>query len=100
MLHRRFQAAFHVHQDPFLVRVVRHRLEQRFPRHGVEEFPHVQVDDPVVRPAPLAADLECLALRAGWSVSERVPVEHRLDLRLQDQLQHRLRYAIYHVGNT
>ena len=52
---RAFQAALHIKQNPFLIRVMRHRLQHQVPRHGVKESFNVQVNNPVVLPAPFPA---------------------------------------------
>src|SRR2546423_7852836 len=54
-LHRRYQPPGDVQQDPPLAGVVSYRFEQQGMRNGVEKGPDINVQYPVLFPAPLAA---------------------------------------------
>ena len=69
LLQRRGEPPPHVEQHPRGVGVCLHRFDDEVPRHGVEERPDVQIDHPVVLPAPLPAGPDRVQRRASGSVA-------------------------------
>jgi hypothetical protein len=68
-----------------------HRFDDEIPRHRVEERPDVDVDHPVVLPAPLPAGPDRVQRRASRPITIGIRVEDRLDLLLQMPGDNRLR---------
>jgi hypothetical protein len=80
--HRSFQPAFHIQQDPFLIRVAADRIQCQIPADRVEELRHIKVHDPVLLPAPLPADLDRVQRRPARTIPVGVRVEDLLHLGL------------------
>ena len=90
-LHRGLQPALHVQHDPFLVGVVRDRLQHQVPWNGVKEGPDVKIDNPVLLEAPLPADRDRVHGRTPGTIAVGVLVEDRLHAGLQRHRRRRLR---------
>ena len=69
----------HVEQDPGGVDDRLHRLDHEVPRHCVEELGDIEVDDPVLPPAPLPADPDRIEGGPSRSIAIGVRVEPRFD---------------------
>ena len=80
MLQRRMQPPFHVEQHPPAVGDRLHRPDDQVPRHLVEELLDVQVDRPVVLPAPLPAYRKRVMGRASRPVAIGVLVKPGLSV--------------------
>src|SRR5664279_3561515 len=98
--HQGLQPAFHIQQDPFLVRVTRHSLEHQLPGNGIEEGFYIKVNDPILLETPLPAHPYRVFRGTPRTVPVRVVVEHLFRVRLQHEHRHRLRYPIHHVRDT
>lgn len=94
----RFQPALDVEQQPPAVRVLPDRAHHEAVIEIIEEAPDVQINDPVVSPAPLACDADRLKSGFPRPVPVRIRVEVRLHSRLQVQLRHRLCDPISYSG--
>ena len=70
------------------------------PGNGVEELPHVQVNDPVVLPAPLPAFPHSVQRAFPRPVPVRIRVEFWLRRALQPGCDHGLRYPVADGRNT
>jgi hypothetical protein len=80
--------------------VRRDHLEHELPRHGVEERPNVDVDHPVVFPAPSPTGRDRVQRRAPRPIAVGIRVEDRFDLRLQMPGHDRLRDPVRDRGHA
>ena len=90
-LQRRFQPPLDVQQHPAAVGDRLHRTNHELPGHGVEELLDVEIDHPVVLPAPLPAYPDRVVGRLLRAIAIGVRVEPRLHQRLQEHGCRRLR---------
>ena len=95
-LKRGSQPPLHVQQHPAAVGDRPHRFDHEVPRNGVEELLDVEIDHPVVLPAPLPARPERLMGRLVRPVAIGVGVEPMVRPLLQVHGHDRLRDP---VGN-
>jgi len=82
-LHRRLQPAFDIEQHPRAVRMTTDRLEQQLPIDAVEVPFDVDVEHPIVSPAPLTGLTHGIDRRSSGPVAIGVGMEHRLQAWLQ-----------------
>src|ERR1700693_3648105 len=82
-LHRRLQPALDIEQYPRTVRMTTDRLEQQLPIDAVEVTFNVDVEHPIVSPAPLTGLTHSIDRRSSGPVAIRVGMEHRLQTWLQ-----------------
>jgi DNA invertase Pin-like site-specific DNA recombinase len=94
VLQRGLQPALHIQQNPPLVGVVGHRLEDQVMVEVVEEPLDVDVDRPVGPPAPFPAGRDRVQCASAGPVSIGIGVEHRFHLRFQDHGRRRLRDSV------
>src|SRR3712207_6053323 len=66
----------------------------------VEETLNIEVDAPVIPPAPLPCCRDCIQRRLSGSVAIGVRMEVWFHLRLQIQLDDHLGHSVRHGGNT
>jgi hypothetical protein len=98
-LHRHSEPTFDIQQHPLAVRVTPNSFHQKSMVDLVKQAPDVELQHPVVPPAPFAGDLYGLMSRLARSIAVRVLMKIWLDLRFQDKLHHRLSYPIRNGRN-
>ena len=91
VLQRGSEPPLHIQQHPAAVGDRLHRLDDEVPRHFVEELLDVEIDRPVVLPAPLPACLERVMGRASRPIAIGVGVKPRFRPLPQIRGHHRLR---------
>src|SRR5204862_5017352 len=82
-LDRSLQPALDVEQHPWTVRMTTDCPEQQLPINAVEIGLYVEIEHPVVPPAPLTSLAHGIDRRFAGPVAIGVGVEHRLQPRLQ-----------------
>src|SRR5580704_13779700 len=80
------QPAFDVEKHPRAVRVCTNRLEEQTPIDAVEVALDVDIEHPVVTPAPLTRCPDCVDGRTARSISVGVIMEDGLQIPLDDFL--------------
>src|SRR4029077_14969555 len=90
-LHRRFQPAFHVEQDPWLLTVLAQSRHQEVMSEIVEQPSDVELHNPVIVPAATSGNSDCLQRRLSWTITVGVIAEDRIKPWLQPHLHRRLR---------
>ena len=90
-LHRRFQPAFHVEQDPRLLTVLAQSRHQEVMSEIVEQPSDVELHNPVIVPAATSGNGDCLQRRLSWTITVGVIAEDRIKPWLQPHLHRRLR---------
>ena len=95
---RRGQPAFHVQRDPplFMRDVGFHRLHDQVPRHRVEELADVEINHPVLLPAPFPARADGIQRSALAPVAVGVIMEDGLRPGFQRHGGHCLRHPVAH----
>jgi site-specific DNA recombinase len=99
LLQRRSEPPLHVQQHPRDVGVHLDRLDDEIPRHGVEERLDVQINHPVVSPAPPSACRDRVQRRTIRPVAVGIRVEDRFELSLQMPGHDRLRDSVRDRGH-
>ncbi len=98
--HRRDQPPGNAQQDPPLAGVVSDRLEQQGMRNGIEKGPDINIQHPVLPPAPLTAHGQGIMGAAPTTVPVAVRVEDRLQLLLQQHRRCGLRHPVRRIGHS
>jgi hypothetical protein len=96
ILGRRFQPPFHVEHYPRLRGVLTHRPHHQVVRDVVEEALDIQVQHPVIPPAPLPGSPHRLRRGLGRPVSVAVRMKERVQFGFQLPLHHHLGHPIRH----
>src|SRR5271166_4420636 len=99
-LHWRFQPAFHVEQDPWLLTVLAQSLHQQAVIEIVEQAPDVELDDPVVVPATASGNGDCRQCRLPRPIAIGISAEDRIQPWLKPHLHRRLRDSIGYRRHT
>ena len=95
-LHRRFQPAFHVEQDPRLLAVLAQSPHQEVMIEIVEQASNVELYNPVIVPAAAPGDRDGLQRRFPRPIAIGIVAEDRINPWLQPHLHRRLRDPIGH----
>jgi hypothetical protein len=98
-LHGRFQPPLDVQKYPPAIRVLPYRPHQKPMIDTVKEALDIQVQDPIVSPAPLSSGSHGLDCRLAGSVPIRVWVEILLQDRLKIPFGYRLGNAVSYRRN-
>src|ERR1035441_1138587 len=66
----------------------------------IESRLDVELDHPVILPAPLSGDADCLFSRSPRPISIGIRMKDRVQYRLDDALDDSLCYSVRHDGDT
>jgi hypothetical protein len=96
LLRRGLQPPLDIEEHPWVLGVLTHSLHQQVPREVVEEAFDIQIERPVILPAPLPALPNRVVRGFQRPVAVTVGMKERLQRRLQLHLDHHLRHPIRH----
>ncbi|MDT4852325.1 hypothetical protein FQZ97_865520 [compost metagenome] len=97
---RRNQPPLDVQQNPVFLDVGTHRFHQQLMIDVIEGCLDIKLHHPVVSPAALTRDRHRLLRRSSRPVSVRVRMEDRVQLRLDEKLDHGLRDTVTDRGHS
>jgi len=97
---RRLQPTFDVEQHPWTIRMLSNRLEQQLPIDAVKIAPDINVEHPIVAPAPLTRRAHGIDCRSTGPIPIGIGVEYRLQTWLQEMTSDFLGDAIRYRRNN